>query len=53
MSLSLESFRTVRTEMVCVLRNVHLEGFAVMFVFGEGRSLLEEIPTSGARVFRL
>ena len=53
MSLALESLGTVWTEIVGVLRNVHFEGFAVMFVFGEGGPLLEGIATGGALVFRL
>ena len=39
--------------MVGVLRNMHFEGFAVMFVFSEGRPLLESIPTSWTLVFWL
>ena len=53
MSLILESFGAVWTEMVGVLRNMHFEGFAVMFVFSEGRPLLESIPTSWTLVFWL
>ena len=53
MSLILESFGTVWTEMIGVFRNVHFESFAVMLVFGEGCPLLEGIPTGGALVFRL
>ena len=53
MSLTLESLGTVWTEIVGVLRNVHFECFAVMFVFGEGGSLLEGIATGGTLVFRL
>ena len=55
MSLCLESFGTVWiwTEVIGVFRNMNFEGFAVMFVFGEGGPLLEGIPTGGALVFRL
>ena len=52
MSLVLESFGTVWTEIVGVLRNVHFEGFTVMFVFGEGCPLLEGIPTCRTLVLR-
>ena len=53
MSLSLEAFGAVGTEVIGVFRDMNFECFAVMFVFGEGGSLLEGITTGGAFVFRL